>query len=263
MHDMVARRAAVNLSKEQITKWKGPTWFVSHLIAPNLHSTTTPVRLVWNGSQRCRSVSMNDLLMKGPDVLNQIRAVLLTFRGGISAALGDIMKMYNSVWLEDREMQLHRFLWRDSEEEDLEEYAITRVNMGDKPAGCIAQLAICETANLPPFAHLVQERRVLQSDSYVDNILTSHSDLEKLKAITANVKQILKAGGFLLKPWVFSGQSERKVNEDGSKRAEVKTMILPNQMRDEDNKALDLGYLVKEDRLHVIASINFSRKRKR
>ncbi len=31
---------------------------------------------------------MNDLLMKGPDVLNQIRAVLLRFRSGVYAALG-------------------------------------------------------------------------------------------------------------------------------------------------------------------------------
>lgn len=86
---------------------------------------------------------MNDLLMKGPDVLNQIRAVLLRFRGGTNAALGDIRKMYNYVWLEDKEMHLHRFLWW--------------VNIGDKPAGCIAQLAMRETANLPPFAHLEEE----------------------------------------------------------------------------------------------------------
>lgn len=49
--------------------------------------------------------------------------------------------MYNSVWLEDQEVRLHRFLWRDSEEEELGEYAVTKVNIGDKPAGCIAQLA--------------------------------------------------------------------------------------------------------------------------
>lgn len=77
------------------------------------------MRLVWNSSQKFRGVSLNDMLMKGPDVLNPIRAVLLRFRGGVYAALGDIKKMYNSVWLEDREVHLHRFLWRDSEDEEL------------------------------------------------------------------------------------------------------------------------------------------------
>lgn len=70
-------------------------------------------------------------------------------------------KRYNSVWLEEREIHLHRFLWRDSEEEELGEYAITRVNIGDKPGGCIAQVAMCETANLPSFAHLEEEMLVI------------------------------------------------------------------------------------------------------
>lgn len=218
VHDMVDRKAAIKLSEDMIANWKGPVWYVSHLIAPNPHSVTTPVRLVWNSSQKCNGVSLNDLLMKGPDVLNQIRAVLLRFRGRIYAALGDIKKMYNSVWLEDREVHLHRFLWRDSEDEELGEYAITRVNIGDKPAGCIAQLAMRETANLPSFTHLKDEQQVLQKDSYVDDILTSHNSLDQLRIITANVERILKAGGFELKPWVLSGQSGRKEDSDSKEK---------------------------------------------
>ncbi|XP_059209564.1 uncharacterized protein LOC131988465 [Centropristis striata] len=263
VHDMVNRRAAIKLSNNVITSWTGPVWYVSHLIAPNPHSVTTPVRLVWNSSQKCRGVSLNDLLMKGPDVLNPIRAVLLRFRGGRYAALGDIRKMYNSVWLEDTEMHLHRFLWRDSEEEELGEYAITRVNIGDKPAGCIAQLAMRETANLPRFTHLQEEKQVLHQDSYVDDIVTSHDNLDRLRTITANVEQILKAGGFELKPWVFSGQSGRKEFSNRMEEKATGTIILPNQMRDNDNKALGLGYLVEEDKLHVMIGINFSKRRKK
>ena len=263
VHDMVDRGAAIKLSEDMIRNWEGPVWYVSHLIAPNPHSVTTPVRLVWNSSQKCNGVSLNDLLMKGPDVLNQIRAVLLRFRGGIYAALGDIKKMYNSVWLEDREVHLHRFLWRDSEDEELEEYAITRVNIGDKPAGCIAQLAMRETANLPCFTHLKEEQQVLQKDSYVDDILTSHNSLDQLEVITANVEQILKAGGFELKPWVLSGQSGRKEESDKLKEDKKETVILPNQMRDDDNKALGLGYIVEEDMLHVMVGINFSKRKKK
>ncbi|XP_039456743.1 uncharacterized protein LOC120433854 [Oreochromis aureus] len=263
VHDMVEHGAAVKLSKGMISNWDGPVWYVSHLIAPNPHSVTTPVRLVWNSSQRFRGVSLNDLLIKGPDVLNQIRAVLLRFRGGVYGALGDIKKMYNSVWLEDREMHLHRFLWRDSEDDELEEYAITRVNIGDKPAGCIAQLAMRETASLSTFSHLKEERQVLQQDSYVDDILTSHNDMNQLEVITENIGRILKAGGFELKPWVLSGQSGRRKCDDQGEKTRMKTIVLPNQMRDEENKALGLGYIVEEDKLHVMVAINFSKKKKK
>lgn len=79
---------------------------------------------------------MNNVLLKGPDVLNPVlKSVLLRFTGMVHKALGDIKKMYNSVWLEDLEMHLYR--WRDSEGVEIEEYAITRVNISDRPAGCL------------------------------------------------------------------------------------------------------------------------------
>lgn len=72
--------------------------------------------------------------------------------------------MYNSVWLEDLEMHLNRFLWRDTEDSEIEEYEeyITRVNIGDRPAGCIAQLAMRETTKLSMFAHLEEECKILR-----------------------------------------------------------------------------------------------------
>lgn len=261
VHEMVNRKAAVKLSQEVLQSWTGPVWYISHLIAPNPHSVSTPVRLVWNSSQKYRGLSLNDILIKGPDVLNPIRAVLLRFRAGVFAALGDIRKMYNSVWLEEREVHLHRFLWRDTEDAEMEDFAITRVNIGDKPAGCIAQVAMRETANLPSFNHFKEEKRVLEEDAYVDDILTSHNDLDHLKLLTSNIEQILKAGGFFMKPWVYSDQSGRKGPR--GEKMKSKTMILPNQLTEEDNKALGLGYIIEDDKLHVMVAVNFSKKKRK
>lgn len=94
---MVNRKAAVNVSEEKLASWTGSVWYISHLIAPNPHSGSTPVRLVGNSSQKYRGLSLNDMLLKGLDVRNPIRAVLLRFRAGVFAAFGDSHKMYNSV----------------------------------------------------------------------------------------------------------------------------------------------------------------------
>lgn len=118
VHEMVGRGAAVKLTKDVMDSWN--CGWVSHLTALNPHSVTTPVRLVWNSSQEFRGVSMNSILLKGPDVLNPIRAVLLRFQEGEHAAIGDITKMYNSVWLGEQEVHVHRFLWRDSPEDETE-----------------------------------------------------------------------------------------------------------------------------------------------
>lgn len=79
--------------------------------------------------------------------------------------------MYNSVWREDQEMHLYRFLWR-------------------------------ETAKLTMFALNVKEHRVLEEDCYVDGISTYNNNQNELHKITEEVQKILRAGGFFLKPWV-------------------------------------------------------------
>lgn len=60
------------------------------------------------------------------------------------------------------------------------------LNIGDRPAGCIAEVTMRETARLPNFVH----------DSYVDGLLTSHNDPDRLDKIKAGVEEILKAGVF-------------------------------------------------------------------
>lgn len=50
------------------------------------------------------------------------------------------------------EVHVNHFLWRDLPEDEIEDYAVSRVNIGDKPAGCIVQVAMLETAKLPQFA---------------------------------------------------------------------------------------------------------------
>lgn len=58
-------------------------------------------------------------------------------------------------------MHLHRFLWRNRQDEEIREYVITWMNIGDRPAGCIVQMAMRETARLTKFSHLEEECRVL------------------------------------------------------------------------------------------------------
>ncbi|XP_060757417.1 methyltransferase-like protein 23 isoform X2 [Neoarius graeffei] len=93
------------------------------------------------------------------------------------------------------------------------------------------------------------------------DILTSHNNLDHLKCLTSNIEQILQAGGFFMKPWIYSDQSGR--SELRGEKIESNTMILPNQLTEEDNKALGLGYTVDDDKLHVMVVVNFSKKKKK
>ena len=137
IHDLLDRGVAVKLDQEDMDNWTGPVWYISHLIASNPHSKTTPCRIVWNSSQPYQGVSLNSCLLKGPDFLNPLRGVLIRFREGVFAIIGDVTKMYNSIYLIEKECHMHRFLWRDEKTEEIGIYMIVRVNIGDRPAGCL------------------------------------------------------------------------------------------------------------------------------
>lgn len=62
------------------------------------------------------------------------------------------------------------------------------------------------------------------------------------------------------------GTVREKWEAEASPRAPLgknRDLLLPNQMREEENKALGVGYLVEEDKLYMMTSINFSKKRKK
>lgn len=64
VHEMVNNKATIELSEDVLQSWTGPVWYICHLIAPNPHSAFTPVRLVWNSSQKYRGLSLNEILIK-------------------------------------------------------------------------------------------------------------------------------------------------------------------------------------------------------
>ena len=55
---------------------------------------------MWYSSQKLKGLSMNDILLEGPDTLNPIGAVLFRFRSSVYAAVEDIKKMYVIVFVE-------------------------------------------------------------------------------------------------------------------------------------------------------------------
>jgi hypothetical protein len=130
--DMLNRNVARKLTAEEIREWNGPVFYLSHLAVQNPNSKSTPVRIVFNSSQQCAGVSLNSALAKGPDnYINNLIGLLLRWREGRVAFVGDIKKMFNSVHMEIAEQHYLRFLWRDLDTaKDPEVYVMTRVNMG-------------------------------------------------------------------------------------------------------------------------------------
>ena len=147
IQDMLDRGAARVVTAEELARYDGPKYYIAHFEVMNPKSKSTPCRIVYNSSARFKGSSLNDYLAKGPSMLNKLLGVLLRFREGKHAFIGDIAKMYHSIDMEPRDQMVHLFLWRDMETvSEPTTYAMTVVNMGDRPSATIAQIALRRSA---------------------------------------------------------------------------------------------------------------------
>ena len=123
---------------------------------------------------------MNTILAKGPDrYINNLAGVILRFRNGAEAVKGDIKKMYNAVVLEEADWYVQCFLWRDLDPTAIPKtYQVLVNNIGVKPAGCIASLALYKSADYHSVEFPVTSKQ-LKDNSYVDDIgLTGKSSAD-------------------------------------------------------------------------------------
>ncbi|XP_070527727.1 uncharacterized protein [Cardiocondyla obscurior] len=164
-------------------------------------STTTKLRVVFDASARTSSgISLNDTLMVGATLQDNIINILLRFRLPTIAITANLQKMYRQVLLHPDDQNYQRILWRFDARHPVEEYALNTVTYGQSSAPYLAvrsirQLAEDEASEFP------QAARVLLSDLYVDDIITDTETEEQAVQLIDQLKKLLRRGGFETHKW--------------------------------------------------------------
>ena len=267
MEDMVHRQVARPLTAMELQDWKRPIFYISHVAVLNPKSNSTPVGIVFNSSQLYQGVSLNSCLAKGPDrYMNNLLGILLRWREEAVALVGDIRKMFNSVYLKELEKHCHRFLWRDLEvQRPPDVYIMERVNMGDTPAPAISTEAVYKTADRfekesPEAANL------LKKSTYVDDLIDSRPSVNDAIQVAREAEDMLAKGGFSTKCWQLSGERNSRTSlghEEASLANTDETKPLSLLKGTETSmRVLGLAWNPKEDLMLYEVTLNFSKKRR-
>ena len=246
MDDAIKRGVYKEISAEELKSYKGPSRFTTLHEVHKEGSASTPIRVVSNTSLPYKGLSLNDILMKGPNSLADLFSVQLNFRVHLVGAVGDIGKMYHSVNTTIRERHLRKVKWRNMKlDETPKIYGTEVVQFGDKCAAAITTVAMRETAHL--FKHIDEEAadKILH-ESYVDDFATGAEDTAKTKKLTANITLILAKGGFHIKGWTMSGDT-----------SEEHLALLGTG---EVGRVLGVGWSPPTDEFSVVVRINISKK---
>ena len=87
---------------------EGNSWFIPHHGVYHPHKPGK-IRVVFDCSARFKGSSLNDLLMKGPDLTNSLLGVLTIFRQDHVAVMADIQEMFHQVRVPECDRSFLRF----------------------------------------------------------------------------------------------------------------------------------------------------------
>ena len=221
MNDLL-NRAARRVTKEELEHWNGPKFFIAHHAVLKPDSKSTPLRIVFNSSRKHNGSSLNDFYAKGPTFFNNMLGIILRFRENRIGFVGDIHKMFHSIDISYQDQMTHLFLWRDLDQSrEVEVYAMTKLNMGDKPSAAIAQAALRKTAEMAP-EQLNKAAEIILRNSHMDDICGSTDSIEEAERLTEDISTALKMGGFKIKgKWLMSGQQNEISNSTTQKTVQL------------------------------------------
>ncbi|XP_055613814.1 uncharacterized protein LOC129760233 [Uranotaenia lowii] len=164
------------------------------------------IRLIWDAAAKVDGVSLNSMLMKGPDLLSSLLSILLRYRERQVAISGDIREMFHqmSVREEDRCAQL--FLWRNSPDQEIQTMVSDVAIFGATCSPAHSQYV--KNLNAAKYAkHYPEAADVVINSHYVDDCLKSVDTDEQAIELAQQVSEIHANGGFKIVNWMSSSKT--------------------------------------------------------
>ncbi|XP_065094804.1 uncharacterized protein LOC135715461 [Ochlerotatus camptorhynchus] len=199
------------------------TWFLPLGVVVN-PKKPDKVRVVWDAAASVEGVSLNSVLLKGPDLLTALQAVLCRYRQKETAISGDIMEMFHQVLiiLQDRTAQW--FLWRDNPSDPFQVYVMDVAIFGSTCSPSSTQFV--KNLNADEYAaEFPEASEAIKKNHYVDDYLDSVDSVEEAVQLALDVKEVHEKAGFLIRHWMSnSPEVLQRIGEKNTKSVRSFTM---------------------------------------
>ncbi|XP_076382766.1 uncharacterized protein LOC143260626 [Megalopta genalis] len=195
----------------------GKEFYLPHHAVIKECSCEAKVRVVFDASTKSSSgVSLNDALLVGPTIQDNLWAILLRFRFHMFVLTADIEKMFRQIKMHPDDAKFQKILWRDSKEESIKTFQLNTVTYGTASAPflavrCLQQLAEDEQIRFP------NASRTFKEDFYVDDLLTGASTFNEAINLRNELIDLARNGGFHLRQWASNNHkliSDLKDHDD-------------------------------------------------
>lgn len=168
--------------------WYLPLFGVYHPKKPD------QIRRVFDSSAKFNGVSLNDVLLSGPDLSNSLLGVLIRFRKEMVTVTADVQHMFRCFLVREDHRNFLRFLWHkdnDLEKETIE-YRMRVHVFGNRPSPAVATLGLRKAAETAETKYEDHVTKFVRDNFYVDDGLTSCPNLEEAIQILKDTQSALK-----------------------------------------------------------------------
>ncbi|XP_062710264.1 uncharacterized protein LOC134288685 [Aedes albopictus] len=227
------------------------TYYLPHHPVIKEESTTTKVRVVFDGSARTSTgFSLNEALCVGPVVQDDLLAIILRFRTYPIALVGDIAKMYRQVRLHPNDCPLQRILFRFSKDTPVQIYELQTVTYGLSPSSFLATRTLQQIAEDEGNAYPLAGPSV-PKNFYVDDYVGGAKSIEEAIQLRGELSELLEKGGFVLRKWA----SNRLEVLQGLEKDQIATHSSLEFYPNESIKALGIRWEPESDQLRFDSQV--------
>ncbi|XP_015120456.1 uncharacterized protein LOC107043449 [Diachasma alloeum] len=184
----------------KLSKYNAEGNFLPHHAVLKETSMTTKLRVGFDGSAKTSSgLSLNETLMTGPTIQDDLFSLVLRFRFHKYVLTGDIEKMYRQFWVREEDRKYQQILWRD-ETGEIATFQLNTVTFGLSAAPFLAIRSLQQLAR-DYEKQYPQAARILLRDMYVDDLLTGFNSLVEAQTVQRQIIECLKQGGLNIRLW--------------------------------------------------------------
>ncbi|XP_058456830.1 uncharacterized protein LOC131434192 [Malaya genurostris] len=211
------------------------------------------IRIVWDAAATVRGVSLNSVLLKGPDQLSSLTDILYQFRLQRVGLCGDIREMFHQVGIREQDQHCQRFLWRNGDSNvNPDTFVMKVMTFG----ACCSPSSAQYVKNLNAQRFTSRFPRAVDAiihKHYVDDLLASVETIEEAVQLAKEIHFIHAQGGFEIRNWLSNSITVlQKMNQH---QTEEKNLIFSEEMATE--KILGLWWNTSTDCLTF--KVNWSR----
>ena len=182
-------------------------WYLPH------HPVVNPrkpekLRIVFDCAAKFMGISLNNMLMSGPDFFNRLDGVLTRFRADTFAVVSDIESMFHQVRVDPKDRDALRFLWwKDGDTtKPPDVFRMTVHLFGASSSPSVASFCLKEVAKRFGDEFSSNTVQLIARNFYVDDFLASVSSVAEGTAVTTETREILAKAGFNLTKWLSNNK---------------------------------------------------------